>query len=91
MSERDADKGEHGHRYQFTVDGKPFFSDQPVVSGAVIKALAGDDPRDGLFIEPHAHDPAVQVGDAESIDLHSSHHFFTMPQANFGSDGHPLS
>lgn len=93
-TQQEHDRGhEHEHhQYEFMVDGKVCFSDQPILTGSLIKALAEDDPTDGLFIEGHGNHPDQQVGDTDSIDLREPHHrhFYTMPPANFGGPGGTL-
>lgn len=76
-----------GHRqFRFQVDGSPFSSDEPVLTGAQIKAIASVDPQFGLFLEGHGHDPDRQIGDSETVDLRAPgvERFHTVPPANFG-------
>jgi hypothetical protein len=88
--------GEHRQErgpWKLSVDTKPFSSDQPVLTGAQIKALAQADPTAGLFLESHGHEPNQQIADGQSVDLRSPgrEHFFTAPGATFGlGEGKPL-
>ena len=73
--------------YKIHVDGKPLSSDQPVLTGAQIKALAQVDPSFGLYIEGRGTQPDQHVPDSQSLDLQEPgrEHFYTVPPATFGS------
>jgi hypothetical protein len=72
--------------FKFSVDGRPFESDKPVLTGAQIKARASVDPSFGLFLEGHGHAPDQAIGDNQSVDLREPGRelFYTAPPANFG-------
>lgn len=72
--------------FKFTVDGKALESEQPVLTGAQIKALAQIDPSFGLFIEGRGQQPDQQIADSQSVDLRQPgrERFYTAPPATFG-------
>ncbi len=73
--------------FKFSVDDRNFESDQPVLTGAQIKARASVDPSFGLFFESRGHAPDQQIGDSQPVDLREPgrEHFYTAPPANFGT------
>ncbi len=75
------------HPYHFSVDGKQFSSEVPVLTGAQIKARAQVDPSFGLFLEGHGNNPDRQIADGESVDLRAPgvEKFYTAPPATFGT------
>ena len=80
--------GGHDHApFKFSVDGRPFESDQPVLTGAQIKARASVDPSFGLFLEGRGQAADQQIGDSQPVDLREPgrERFYTAPPANFGS------
>ena len=52
--------------YHFHVDDRHLTSDEPVLTGAQIKARAAVDPSFGLFLEGHGNDADRQIGDADT-------------------------
>ena len=72
--------------FKFSVDGRPFESDKPVLTGAEIKARASVDPSFGLFLESRGGAPDQQIGDNDAVDLRQPgrERFYTAPPANFG-------
>ena len=84
---RDAEASRRRPPYHFSVDDKQLKSDQPILTGAQIKALAQVDPSFGLFLEGHGNDPNRQIADNESVDLRAPgiEKFYTAPPATFGS------
>ena len=71
-------------KFEIFVDGKKFTTDQTNLTGAQIKALAGNDSTFQLFLEqPGADDQAI--ADAYTVQLKNGMHFYTMPPATFGS------
>jgi len=82
------DGGERSHVvFKFSVDGRHYESEQPVLTGQQIKARAGVDASFGLFIEGHGHGPDQQIADTQSVDLRMPglEHFYTAPPATYGS------
>lgn len=73
-------------RFKFLVDDKPLESDQPVLTGAQIKALAKVDPSFALFLEGRGNEPDRQIADGEAIDLSEPgrERFYTVPPAVMG-------
>ena len=73
--------------YHFHVDDRHLTSDEPVLTGAQIKARAAVDPSFGLFLEGHGNDADRQIGDADTVDLSKPgvERFYTVPPANFGA------
>lgn len=80
------DDGRKHSPYKFSVDDRPFESEEPVLTGAQIKARASVDPSFGLFLEGRGKDPDQQIGDGQSVDLRhpGRERFYTAPPANFG-------
>ena len=78
---------DHGP-YKFSVDGKPFESPEPVLTGAQIKARAQVDPSYALYIEVRGPGSNRLITDQTSVDLRDEpgrELFFTVPPANFGA------
>ena len=73
--------------WKYEVDGRRFESDEPVLSGAQIKARAGVDPSAGLFLEGHGHGSDRPIGDGDQVDFRTPGHesFYSMPPATFGT------
>lgn len=73
--------------FKIQVDDKPVTVEEPVVTGARIKELAGVDPQFGLVLEGHGRDPDRQISDGETVDLREPgrESFYTVPPATFGS------
>jgi hypothetical protein len=73
--------------FKFSVDDRPFESDQPVLTGAQIKARASVDPSFGLFLEGRGQAPDQQIADSQPVDLREPgrERFYTAPPANFGT------
>ncbi len=73
--------------FKFSVDGRPFESDRPILTGAQIKARASVDPSFGLFLEGRGQAPDQQIADGQAVDLREPgrERFYTAPPANFGS------
>lgn len=89
--DRDEKARQHGEGrdrapFKFSVDGRPFESDQPVLTGAQIKVRASVDPSFGLFLESRGQAPDQQIGDNAGVDLRQPgrERFYTAPPANFG-------
>lgn len=76
-----------GRRYNFSVDGKQYHSDQSHQSGAAIKMLAGVGGNFGLFLEGKGNAADRPIADGDVIDLSVPGHesFYTAPPATFGS------
>lgn len=72
--------------YKFSVDNRPFETDQPMLTGAQIKARASVDPSFGLFLEAHGQAADEQIADRQSVDFREPgrERFYTAPPANFG-------
>lgn len=85
-SQADDSPARHVQTYKFAVDGRPFESEQPILTGAQIKAKASVDPSFGLFLEGHGHHPDEQIGDGQKVDLREPgrEKFYTAPPATFG-------
>jgi hypothetical protein len=75
--------------FKFTVDGRPYESDDPTLTGQQIKRLAGVDASFGLFLEGHGHHPDQPIADTEKVDLRApgKEHFFSAPPATYGAQG----
>ena len=90
-----ADAGQHSDEtpiydvktYKFTVDDRPFESDQPTLTGAQIKARASVDPNFGLFLEGLRNRPDERISDDQTVDLTKPgrEKFYTAPPATFGA------
>ena len=74
-------------KYKYSVDGKQFEVDVPVLTGAQIKARAGIDASYGLFIEGQGQGSDVQVSDNQQVDLRDEgkEKFYTVPPATYGA------
>lgn len=75
------------HRvYPFAVDGRPYQSTTPTLTGAQIKAIAGIDPSYGLFLEGRGSDADRQVSDGDTVDLSvpGRESFYGMAGATYG-------
>ena len=74
-------------KYKFSVDGKQFESDAPVLTGAQIKARAGIDASFGLFLEGQGQGSDVQVNDSQQVDLRDKGKakFYSVPPATYGA------
>lgn len=85
-NEQGEEKGRGPTKFKFSVDGRQFETDQPLLTGAQAKALASIDPSFGLFLESHGNRPDRQIGDNEAIDLSEPgrEQFYTVPPATFG-------
>jgi hypothetical protein len=73
--------------FKYSVDGRPYESDTPVLTGAQIKARAGVDPSFLLYLESHGGAPDQQIADATSVDLREikgREQFYSAPPATFG-------
>ncbi|MGH7510069.1 MAG: multiubiquitin domain-containing protein [Gemmatimonadales bacterium] len=83
----DAENHQRGRRYQFSVNDRPYESDDPTLTGAQVKVKASIDPSDGLFLEGRRGHPDRQIADGETVDLREPgrEKFYTMPAANFGA------
>ena len=77
----------HPKTYKFTVDDRNFESEQPVLTGAQIKARASVDPNFGLFLEGLRNRPDEQISDDRTVDLTKPgrEKFYTAPPATFGA------
>lgn len=73
--------------WKYEVDGRRYESDEPVLTGAQIKARAGVDPSAGLFLEGHGHESDRPIGDGDQVDFRVPGHesFYSMPPATFGA------
>lgn len=89
MSEAKAHNDSHGEaEYRFQVDdGKPVSTNEPIVTGAKIKALAGVEPKYALFLEGKGKEPDTQIYDDTKVDLREPglERFYSMPPATFGA------
>lgn len=82
------DKPKPDRRFRFTVDGKPFETEEPRQTGAAIKLIAGVEASFGLFLEGRGQKHADrQIADNEVVDLSApgNEEFYTSPAATFGS------
>jgi len=87
MANVTADEKRTDHRqYHYTVDDRPFKTEQQFLTGAAIKASAAVDPTFGLFREGQGHGSNQQIGDSQEVDLSQpeNNKFFTAPPATFG-------
>jgi hypothetical protein len=76
---------EETRTHQFFLDGKPYLSSEPVVSGSTIKQIAGVSATYQLFLEEEGDTPDQPISDGTSVDLrHKEKHFFAVPPATFG-------
>jgi hypothetical protein len=86
--EKDAggEKGRGPEKFKFSVDGRPFETDQPSLTGAQVKAIASIDPSFGLFLESHGNRPDQQIADHQAVDLSEPgrEQLYTVPPATFG-------
>lgn len=76
------------HLYKFVVDGGRFETEKRTLSGREIKAIAGSDPGNQLYLEEHGHDkPDRRIDDDASVDLGAPgvEKFYTVPPATFGA------
>ena len=80
--------GQEKKSYKFMVDNKPREADQPVLTGAQIKALAQVDPSFGLFAEGRGNQPDQQIADGQAVDLREPgrDQFYTVAPATFGGE-----
>jgi Multiubiquitin len=80
------DHSNRTHEYKFRVDNKNFSSEQPRLTGAIIKAMAGVEPSYGLFLEGHGKDPDRQISDTDIVDLSEPgrEEFHSVPPATYG-------
>jgi hypothetical protein len=74
--------------YQYFVNHDRYETDQPVLTGAQIKArIPNLQPGTGLSLEGHGNDPDRLIGDDEQVRLDTSHEplrFTLVPPATFG-------
>jgi hypothetical protein len=88
MSDSTQHPSGHDHPpFKFMVDNRPFETNEPVVTGAMIKARATIDPSFTLCLEGKGDAPDRQVGDADSVDLREPgrERFYTVAPATFGA------
>jgi len=72
--------------YPYTVDGKPYVSEQENVTGKYIKSkIPGFNPTYTLFLEGQGKDPDQQINDDTTVNLTGHRKFYTVPPATFGS------
>lgn len=71
-------------KFSIQIDGEQHFVEQSSMTGSDLKQVAGKDPQFQIFLEGHGNDPDRQIGDAESIEIKSGLHFYTVPPATFG-------
>ncbi len=86
MPESEKEHDEHQKTYEFSVDGRDFVSEVPVLTGAQIKARASVDPTFGLFREGRHGQSDTPIRDEDEVSLRNKHEneFHTMPPATFG-------
>jgi hypothetical protein len=75
--------------FKFSVDGRPYESETPVLTGAQIKARASVDPSFLLYLEAHGGAPDQQITDGTSVDLRDikgREQFYSAPPATFGGE-----
>lgn len=86
MPHNDDDK--KSKKYSYFVDDTKYESDQPTITGALIKAkIPNFTPGYLLVLEGHSHEDDTPVTDTTVVDLGSEHghpHLFLKPPANFG-------
>lgn len=75
-------------KYSYFVDDVKYDSEEPTITGALIKAKIANVPAGyALVLEGHGHEDDKPVTDTMVIDLASAHghpHLFLKPPANFG-------
>ena len=74
--------------FQIHVDGEHFSVTEQRMTGAALKALVGKDASYQLFEEVRGRDQDRLVSDAEAVEIRNGLHFYTVPPATFGDDGH---
>jgi len=75
-------------KYFYFVDNLKYETDQPTVTGALIKAkISNFDPSCALFLEGHGGGPDELISDDNTVSLKKEHghpRFYTVPPAVFG-------
>ncbi len=75
-------------KYFYFVDGVKYETDQPTVTGALIKAkIPNFDPSYSLFLEVQGGGPDELITDDTTVSLakeHGPRRFYTVPPAAFG-------
>ncbi len=76
-----------GKKYSYSVDDVKYYSDEPTITGALIKAKLPSFPAGySLVLEGHGHEDDKPVTDTTVVDLAHGHpHLFLKPPANFGT------
>jgi hypothetical protein len=86
MSEEKKDKPTH--EYFYFVDNTKYETDQPTLTGALIKAkIANFDPSYALFLEGVGKDPDQQITEETVVSLEKDHgprRLYSVPPAAFG-------
>lgn len=86
MTQHDDDK--KSKKYSYFVDDTKYESDEPTITGALIKAKIPNFPAGYLLVlEGHGHEDDKPVTDTTVVNLESPGHphLFLKPPANFGS------
>jgi len=73
-------------QYHYFVDEVKYDTDQPNITGALIKVKLPDSKKGySLFLEGHGKQQDVLINDDTSISLEGgAKHFYTVPPASFG-------
>jgi hypothetical protein len=66
------------------IDGQPYRTSSPTMSGAQLKALAHKDAVYQVFMEGAANEPDRLIADHEAIVLRPGQQFYTIPPAMAG-------
>ena len=75
-------------QYKFKVNDQVFETEQPILTGAQVKALAQIDPSYQLFLEiPGESKADRQIGDTDQLNFAEPgiEKLYTVPPATFGS------
>ena len=86
MAHHDDDKKHK--EYSYSVDDTKYDSEEPTITGALIKAKIANFPVGYLLVlEGHGHEDDTPVTDTTVVNLDTEHghpHLFLKPPANFG-------
>lgn len=71
-------------KFNIVINDKHYSVDEPEMTGAQLKALAGINPAYQLFREVHGTGDDLPVGDGQEVELHSGLKFYDVPPGNLG-------
>lgn len=71
-------------KFNIFINDQKYVVDEPEMTGAQLKALAGIAPANQLFLESRGHDDDVPVRDDEGIEPKSGMKFYDLPIGNLG-------